>query len=260
MDINPTQQGLGTGGVQATQSTALTDATGDMGKDEFLNLLTAQLQNQDPLNPLQNHEFVAQLAQFSALEQQMVTNSRLEQVQMAQLSLANGQLAGFIGKEVVARGDSVNIEGGEAQPIGIELGAAAEKVTVTVTNEAGQVVKIIERNKVQAGTSNIEWSPTDLEGVNLQDGRYRVSIEAETAEGAPIPANTLMKGVVEGITFENGYPELIVGLARILPGDVLSINGSQGGDAAGMNPIPVIPNDPGGNGPGNQNNQLLPGG
>lgn len=240
MNIDLRTSGLGTATSSPTASNPALSNSG-MGKDEFLKLLTTQLQNQDPMNPLQNHEFVAQLAQFSTLEQQVLTNDSLGQIQMAQMGLANAQLAGFVGKEVVARGDYLHISDGQAQPVGVELSAPAAEMTITIADENGNTVRVMNRTNVNGGVQEIEWDGNDSTGQPLTDGRYTVSIEAKDADGNAVTASPLTRGVVDGITFENGYPELLVGLARILPADIVTIGG---GAPATSGTVPLPGSDP----------------
>lgn len=215
---------------------ALTSAQNGMGRDEFLKLLTTQIENQDPLDPLKNHEFVAQLAQFSALEQQIITNDSLSQIQMSQMSLSNAQLTGMIGKEIVARGDAVRIAGGDAQSIGVMLPGPATNVEITVSDENGNAVATLSRDRLQGGYQEVEWNGVGADGRPLPDGRYRVSISAVDSAGNPMTVDSMTRGIVEAVTFESGMAELIVGNARIVPGDVLSIH-----DVVSATPPPPPP-------------------
>ena len=122
MDINPisTSQDTSRAGMVGTGSAdaSLSGATQEsMGRDDFLKLLMAQLEQQDPTNPLENHEFVAQLATFSGLEQQIMSNRKLEELQLGQLSASNAQLTGFIGQEIQARGDVLTVTGAGREQI-----------------------------------------------------------------------------------------------------------------------------------------------
>ena len=221
MDVN---SNLGIQRVDNDPAGGLAQATNsEMGKDEFLKLLTTQLQYQDPLNPLQNHEFVAQLAQFSALEQQVTTNDTLDGVLMAQQGLANAQLAQFVGKEIVAGGNGLSINNGEAQPVGVELTTPAAEVSVTIKDANGQTVRTFQRFAVQDGLQSLEWDGRSSSGAPLEDGRYTVEVSATDGDGNPVTVQTLTRGRVDGVTFENGYPELLVGSARILPAEVVEI-------------------------------------
>ena len=104
---------------QASTTTS-TNAT-VMGKDDFLSLLVAQLQNQDPLNPSDSTEFTAQLAQFSSLEQLQNINDTLAGFEVYQSTLNNIQSSGFIGKTVTASGDTLSVTNGMTDPISVEL-------------------------------------------------------------------------------------------------------------------------------------------
>lgn len=223
--------GLGTTGLQPTGTAAL---GGALGKDEFLKLLMAQIQFQDPMSPMADHEFVAQLATFSGLEQQMVANERLGELQLSQLSSGNAQLAGFIGQSVVARGDSLTIGDGAVPPVSVQLDGAAAKVDITIRDAAGSVVATIDGGSRPAGSSEVAWPGTDGSGNPLPPGNYSVSVEDTDAQGQPVAASTLTSGVVTGVSFENGYAELLIGSRRIQPADILSVG-------AAPQPSPTTP-------------------
>lgn len=238
--------GLGTSGLSPTGTTALGNAaTKSLGKDDFLKLLMAQIQYQDPMSPMSDQAFVAQLATFSGLEQQMVANERLGELQMAQLSAGNAQLAGFIGQEVVARGDTLTLDGGPPPPISIQLEGNASDVEVTVRDASGGVVATVSAGGRSAGSGQIAWPGTDANGTPLPPGEYTVSVTAKDAQGGPVGVAPLVSGVVTGISFENGFAELLVGSRRIQPADILSVGSST--PAAGGAPPPIQPALPGTN-------------
>ncbi|MBX7079766.1 MAG: flagellar hook assembly protein FlgD [Nannocystaceae bacterium] len=212
--------GLGTGTFSPSADPSMANA---LGKDDFLKLLMAQLQFQDPMNPLQDHEFVAQLAQFSSLEQQMQSNQKLGELQLAQLSSGNAQLAGFIGQDIVARGNQLSIEGGEPQPISIDLPAQAASVRVTVRDADGKVVSSFDAGNQPAGNRSIPWTGRDASGQPLPDGEYTVEISAVDPSGRPLDASTLVRGRVTGLSFEKGFAELVVGDRTIAPADIVSV-------------------------------------
>jgi flagellar basal-body rod modification protein FlgD len=175
------------------------------------------------MEPLKDHEFVAQLATFSGLEQQMLANDRLLELQLAQISTGNAQLAGFIGQSVVARGDSLTIGDGTTPPVGIQLEAAAETVDVTITDASGKIVSTFEAGPLAEGHHDVTWSGKDANGVPLPAGEYTVQVTAKDADGNAITASPLLTGIVTGVTFENGYAELLVGDHHIAPADILSV-------------------------------------
>lgn len=225
ISTNDPAAGLGTGSAQL--STGNGNLSGALGKTEFLNLLMAQMQHQDPMEPLKDHEFVAQLATFSGLEQQMLSNDRLLELQLAQISTGNAQLAGFIGQNVVAKGDSLTIGDGVTPPVGIQLGGAAQNVEVTITDSTGKVVSTFEKGPLDAGHHELSWSGKDANGVPLPPGDYSISVKATDAEGNAVTADALLSGTVTGVTFENGYAELLVGEHHVSPADILSVGATS---------------------------------
>jgi flagellar basal-body rod modification protein FlgD len=212
------------GSAVGASGSGLTEATTSaMGREEFLRLLMAQLEHQDPMNPVENHEFVAQLATFSGLEQQILANTRLQELQLAQLSASNAQLASFIGKEVTAVGDQISIDGNRIEPIGIQLDGPAKTVEIKVRNAAGEIVYSGEHNDFKPGNHQIKWPGTDKNGSPLPDGIYSVEITAKGEGGEPVTASAVVSGVVTGVSFDNGYAELEIGELRVQPADILSI-------------------------------------
>ena len=128
--INNTQAASGATG--SGMSGALTGGQ-TMGRDAFLKLLVAQLRHQDPLKPQDGSEFVAELAQFSSLEQTIAINDRLDMLALQNRGLANTQVASLVGQTATVRGTMVTSDGtGVGSPVNFSLGGAADKVTVTI--------------------------------------------------------------------------------------------------------------------------------
>ena len=122
-----------------------------LGQDDFMNLLVAQLQNQDPLNPMDSTAFTSQLAEFSSLEQLSNVNKNLEYLQMYQSSINNAQAVSFIGKNIDALGDSIQLESSENEEIHFELSANSSSVYMNIYNDSGGLVKIIENGLMGKG-------------------------------------------------------------------------------------------------------------
>ena len=210
---------------------------GAMGKTEFLKLLTAQLQAQDPMNPQSDHDFVAQLAQFSGLEQAIEQNRQLEMLQMASSALVNSTNTNLIGKEITANGNVVNLIPGKApSPVDFKLQGETQQTIARVIDQSGRVVKSIDLGPQGAGRHKFRWDGTDDQGDFVEMGVYRIDIQGYDAAGRATPAELNVKGVVTGVTYENGFPELLVGDSRVQPADVLVIHAapeseSKGGDS-----------------------------
>jgi flagellar basal-body rod modification protein FlgD len=204
---------------------AATPPSQALGREQFLNLLVAQLRHQDPLSPMEGTEFVTQLAQFSGVEQLITINQRLGLIEVGQASAMNTQAAAFVGREVTARGDSLGVTD-KPPTVTFELDGAATSATITLTDESGRTYTYEYQRSLAAGTQGILWG-----GEDLAPGRYRVSIDAKNAAGGSIGAHPVMLGVVSEVSFESGSPELVIDGVRVRLGDVLAIGTTKGAGA-----------------------------
>ncbi len=210
----------------AVISGAASGVTGgkNMGREEFLKLLVAQLSNQDPLNPMENEEFVAQLAQFSSLEQLMGIGQGMDELAALQQGSQSTQVAAFIGKEVTAVGDRVTVPGhGEQGDLGFRLAGRADEIQVQILDEHGAVIATGEvRGQWDSGIHQVDWGQVVWKGAEPSPGEHRIRLVA-SSNGSEVGVDALVRGRVTGVSFENGYPELLVGDRRINLGDVLSL-------------------------------------
>jgi len=212
----------GTSYLPSTSST--TDISNQMGKDDFLKILVAQLQAQNPLDPQDPTEFTAQLAQFSSLEQLMNLNQTIQNLILYSASQSNNLALLFVGKNILAAGDTFSYKTGEAQPEMVyNLASDAATVTVTVYDEEGNVVKTINLTSQTAGEHRIEFDGLDNNNSPLPDGNYRFEVSAKDADGKDITTSTYIMGLVERVVFENGYTYLIVNGKRISISDVTEV-------------------------------------
>lgn len=189
-----------------------------MGRDTFLKLLTTQMQNQDPTNPMKNEEFVAQLAQFSSLEQLMGLQSVMEGVYVGVMSMNNASMAALVGAEVVATGDQVRVEGGEGVDLHFDAGASFESATVTIKDEDGNVVQTLPVDAQGEGEFIVHWDARDMDGSSVDDGVY--SFEIEGADGEDLDVETRVVGTVTEMDYSSGVPQpsvegVVVGIDAI---------------------------------------------
>jgi flagellar basal-body rod modification protein FlgD len=202
------------------------DAQGSskLGKDEFLKLMMAQLSQQDPTAPSDSNAFVAQLAQFTSLEQMQNVNSTLQSMLIGQASQNNTGAIGLVGKDVLYKTDQLTLEQGQRPVASAKLGAEASEVTATITDESGRIVRTIKMGGQPAGTVEIEWDGREESGNTAKPGKYTVSISAKDSKGNIVDVDQRARGRVTGVSFENGYPEVILGDQHLKMSDIVEIN------------------------------------
>jgi flagellar basal-body rod modification protein FlgD len=202
-------------------------AKNDMGKDTFFQLLITQLQNQNPLNPMDGAEFTSQLAQFSQLEKLDNMGSSLEYMQLYLASLNNAQAVDFIGKEVEANGNSVQLPEGGSASLRYELMDDAGSSTVKIYDQDMKLVKTVEVGPQNAGSQEWSWDGKDNQGNQLEAGDYTFEVSASDVNGEGVAVTTYLKGVVTGVTFENGVTFLLLGQQKVSLGDVIRVNDQE---------------------------------
>ena len=196
-----------------------------LGRDTFLTMLVAQLQNQDPLNPLDGTDFSAQLAQFSQLEQLINLNDSMASMAKAFSDNSEGDVVGLVGKQVTGNVDVMNVDEGSVSGGFYNLSQPAE-VMVTITDASGKTVKTLYDGQQTAGSHLISWDGTDDNGKAVEDGSYKYSVMANTGSGyAQVPAS--LAGKVEGVTYNNGKAYLVVQGILLDPKSLTAITDTQ---------------------------------
>lgn len=208
------------------QTNALT-GNNSMGKDEFLNLLVAQLQAQDPLNPMDSTGFTAQLAQFSSLEQLQNINASLGTIGSSQSALTNSQAVDFIGKDITAVGDTIEMHGGQSQDLQFSLGQDAVGCYLKLYDQQGNFVRQIECGALAAGRHEISWDGRDYTGAHAPDGAYTFEVAAIDDLGNSIPLTQYVSGAVAGVHFRDGQAYLQCGDREIPMGSVVRVLNSD---------------------------------
>jgi flagellar basal-body rod modification protein FlgD len=223
-------------GIEPTTSThdsAVNSVDEILGKDDFLNLLIAQLQNQDPLNPTEGTEFTAQLAQFSSLEQLSNINGNLENMELFQASMTNSQAVSYIGKEITARGNSIQLTQDQPVPCNFELEADAEIAVISIYDSAGGFLSMFETGPLTAGRQTGVWDGTDSNGNRLPDGIYSFEVQAADADNQGVDVTPLISAVVTGVSFKDNKANLVTELQTIAIEDVMDVSEADPQPAAG---------------------------
>lgn len=188
--------------------------------DTFLQLLTTQLRNQDPLEPIDTNEFTAQLVQFSQVEQSVKSNSYLETLVASQALSASQTAVGYIGKVVTADGATTQFESGEAQ-WAVEA-ADSGQATFTIRDAEGTIV-FTHESDVDSGQSLFTWDGSTSTGQPASDGLYTLTVVARDPSGQIVPVSTKISGIVRGAQFDGSEPMLDVGGIMVRLASVTSV-------------------------------------
>ncbi len=207
-----------------------------LGQDAFLTMLVAQLQNQDPLNPMDGTDFSAQLAQFSQLEQLINLNESMTSMATSMTQGSEGDVVSYLGKQVTGTVDVMNVDDGTVSGGFYSLAKPAD-VMVTITDASGKTVKTLYDGQQNSGSHLISWDGTDNSGKAVEDGAYNYTVMANSGSGfAEVPAT--LTGTVEGIAYNNDKPYLVVNGILLDPKSLTSVidpeetGGEQSPDSA----------------------------
>ena len=192
-----------------------------LGREAFLKMLVAQLQNQDPLNPMEGSEFSAQLAQFSQLEQLLNLNETMLSMKDAFENNSSRDVTSYIGKEVVGDVDSMSIKNGTASEGYYTLPLPGE-VRVEIYDSDGRVVKALFLGQRDTGSNAIQWDGTDGNGQLVPDGVYKYAVAADMGAGYE-EVSTTVTGIVEGIVYSGDTAFLVVSGVWVNPDSLLQI-------------------------------------
>ena len=199
--------------VSSSSVTSYTSTATDLntlGKEDFLTLLVAQMENQDPLEPQDSTEFIAQLAQYSSLEQQITSNEKLDSIGEQITGLVNATNAfSLLGRDVVAATDSFNLSDGSID-LGIQLDESASAATLNVLDSSGSVVASLSLSDLAAGNNFVTWDGTDASGEKLPAGTYSLSVSAVNDEAESVDATPLIKTAVSGVEEDSAGGTVLV--------------------------------------------------
>ena len=174
-----------------------------LGKDDFLKLLTVQLRYQDPLNPMENTEFVAQMAQFSSLEQLQNMNQTMERSQGAEAELQaafkNNLVTSLVGKAVEVPTQEVAYDG-ETTEVAYRLGPQARSASLQILDARGQLVRELELDTSQA-YNTVEWDGKSVSGDKVPKGAYLAVVTAAGPGGVPVEADMLKRVRVDAVRY-----------------------------------------------------------
>jgi flagellar basal-body rod modification protein FlgD len=199
-------------GSSATTASSAADI-----QNQFLTLLVTQLNNQDPLNPMDNSQLTSQLAQISTV--QGITDLKtLVSTISGQVDVSQSMSAvSMIGKKVLVPGNTVNIDTDAtgarvSTPIGIDLQGDAASVKMTISDSSGRVVRTVDMGAQDTGILTPTWDGKDDSGNAMADGQYTIAVTATDSTGAAVTATALASGTVQNVAYTTNGVRLDLGL------------------------------------------------
>lgn len=216
-----TSQGSGQAAGQAGGTDSL------MGQDTFLKLLTTQMQNQDPLSPMANEEFVAQLAQFASVEQLIGLQGGLDNIALGITSMNNAAMVDLLGQEVVATGDTVGLVDGEPVELAWDAASASDETTVHVYDADGQLVWTTTMGPNDGGSQSVSWDGSMTGGGTAEDGTYTFEVVAQDAEGNGVDTETRIIGRVDEMDYSDGTPRLSIRGVPVAVANILRLTAAN---------------------------------
>jgi len=174
-----------------------------LGQAEFLNLMITQLKNQDPFSPMENGDFIAQMAQFSSVTGLAELQQSFDKLATSLQSNQALQASSLVGRTVLVPSTEGTLSAGTTLRGAIELGASSGAVGVTIKDASGQVIRRLELGPQSAGRVNFNWDGLANDGQAAPAGRYFVSADA-AINGNTVALKTLMSASVDSVTLGQG--------------------------------------------------------
>jgi len=196
--------------VEAAQASA-ESSSNTLGQEDFLTLLVAQLQNQDPLNPADATEFTAQLAQYSQLEQMFTLNDTMEEMAVAQNNSQRITALSLMGKDILVEGNTFEFTEGPVE-LGYRINGTVTDASLTIQDQQGKTVAEIDVEAYSSGNHSVTWDGKDSDGNDLEPGTYTILAQSVTGEDNTTSYITpLVRSQVTGVNLEGTAPLIVTG-------------------------------------------------
>ena len=211
--------------IAAAQNNTATGGTSIANNfDQFLTLLTTQLRNQNPLDPLDTNQFTQQLVQFAGVEQQLKQNETLTALLGVSKATTGASAIGFVGQTVTADGAATQLKDGKAEwKLNASKGGTG---TVTIKDSSGKVVYSGTKT-LTAGDQTYSWDGKTSTGAAAPDGEYTITVDGKDISGAAITVKTEITGKVDGIDFSTAVPTLLIGAIKVPLDKVKSVKSTS---------------------------------
>jgi flagellar basal-body rod modification protein FlgD len=205
----PTSSSSSSSSSAANSANALANQQIAGNFQSFLQLLTTQLQNQNPLSPLDTNQFTQQLVEFAGVQQQINTNDSLSTLVSLQQTAQSSQALEFVGKTAVVKGSTTSLTNSEAA-WGLNI-AAASQVTINITNSTGATVYTSSIAANAGNNQTFTWNGLGTDGTQQPDGTYTLTATAKDSAGNSVGISTEIQGVVSSVDLTQSPPLLSIG-------------------------------------------------
>lgn len=207
--VSGTTSGTGTSGASTTSTDKSTLAN---NFDQFLTLLTTQLKNQNPLDPLDTNQFTQELVQFSSVEQLIKQNATLTSLLTVSKTTTNTNALNFVGKQITADGASTQLAKGKAE-WSLSSPRSAQAV-ITIKDSSGATVYSTTQS-LTAGSNSFQWNGKTTSGATAADGTYTISVDAKDVSGSGVTVSSEISGTVDQVDLTGDTPVLVIGDVRV---------------------------------------------
>ena len=207
----PTGTGTGTG----SSSTSAAGAVGTLGGTDFLTLMLAQLQNQDPTSPVDSNTFLTQLAQLSEVQGITSLNTNFSTLSNSLTSNQALQASSLLGHQALVNSSTATIAAGAAVTGAVNVPQTTSQVTLSITNSAGALVSQINLGAQPAGLANFSWNGTAGDGSQAPAGTYTLTAQYAGATSGGTAATTLVNGTVESVSMGAGSAGMTLNVAGV---------------------------------------------
>ena len=205
--------------------------------NEFLQLLTTQLQNQNPLDPLDTNQFTQQLVEFASVQQQVDMNTNMQTLISLQQTTAATQALQLVGSTVTLNGNSANLSNATGSAASWSLNASAPgTAAITITNSSGQTV-YTGTTTLNAGTQSFTWNGQGNNGVKWPDGSYTISVSGTGPSGQAITVATQVQGTVSAVNMSQTPPTITVNGQNYPISSIQSVGSSSSALSSGLSSL-----------------------
>ncbi len=191
--------------------------------DDFLILLTTQLQNQDPLSPMDSTEFTNQLVSFAGVEQQINANSKLDSLVSLNLGSSFSSSLNYVGKDVSYLSSEGYFDGTKPVKVNYSIDGAAVSTTINIFDKDNTLI-LSQEVESSPDVTEFIWDGNDKNGVAQPSGTYEIRVDATDGQNASLTSTTVVTGYVGGIETQNGSTFLLVGERAVSLGNVIKVS------------------------------------